>query len=74
MKAQGGTTAVVEREGRGRGRHFLAACTCYYRFAVDFTVLAANRVLTEREIGEPEAFVEKGVRVILAGLGVATQQ
>jgi AcrR family transcriptional regulator len=33
-----------------------------------FTLLAANRVLTENEIGSPEAFLEAGVRVILAGL------
>lgn len=34
-----------------------------------FTLLAANRVLTERETGPQEAFLEEGVRVILAGLG-----
>jgi AcrR family transcriptional regulator len=39
-----------------------------------FTLLAANRVLTEREVGEPEAFLEQGVRVILAGLHVAAQK
>ncbi|SDD37741.1 transcriptional regulator, TetR family [Massilia sp. PDC64] len=39
-----------------------------------FTLLAANRVLTERETGDPEAFIEKGVRVILAGLHVASQK
>lgn len=39
-----------------------------------FTLLAANRVLTEREIGDPAAFFEKGVRVILAGLHVASQK
>jgi AcrR family transcriptional regulator len=39
-----------------------------------FTLLAANRVLTEREIGAPEAFLEKGVEVILAGLDVAAQK
>ncbi len=35
-----------------------------------FTLLAANRVLTERETGAPEAFLEEGVRVILAGLAL----
>jgi AcrR family transcriptional regulator len=39
-----------------------------------FTLLAANRVLTEREIGAPEAFLAKGVEVILAGLDVAAQK
>ena len=39
-----------------------------------FTLLAANRVLTEREIGAPEAFLEKGVRVILAGLDAASRK
>jgi hypothetical protein len=38
------------------------------------TLLAANRVLTERDIGVPEAFLEKGVRVILAGLGAASRK
>ena len=33
-----------------------------------FTLLAANRVLTEKEIGPPEAFLESGVQIILAGL------
>jgi AcrR family transcriptional regulator len=33
-----------------------------------FTLLAANGVLAERETGAPEAFLEEGVRVILAGL------
>nr|WP_314538954.1 TetR/AcrR family transcriptional regulator [uncultured Massilia sp.] len=33
-----------------------------------FTLLAANRVLTEREVGAPDAFMAAGVRVILAGL------
>lgn len=33
-----------------------------------FTLLAANRVLTEREVGAPEVFIAAGVRVILAGL------
>lgn len=36
-----------------------------------FTLLAANRVLTERETGPQEAFLEEGVRVILAGLAAA---
>jgi len=36
-----------------------------------FTLLAANRVLTEKETGPPEAFVEEGVRTILAGLAGA---
>ena len=39
-----------------------------------FTLLAANRLLTERETGAPEAFLEEGVRVILAGLDVAAQK
>jgi hypothetical protein len=39
-----------------------------------FTLLAANRVLTEREIGDPAAFLEKGVQVILAGLDVASHK
>jgi len=39
-----------------------------------FTLLAANRVLTERETGAPEAFLEEGVRVILAGLDGAVQK
>lgn len=39
-----------------------------------FTLLAANRVLTERETGAPEAFLEKGVRVILAGLDAASHK
>ncbi len=34
-----------------------------------FTLLAANRMLTEADSGAPEAFIEAGVRVILAGLG-----
>lgn len=33
-----------------------------------FTLLAANQVLTEEEVGAPEAFIAAGVRVILAGL------
>jgi AcrR family transcriptional regulator len=36
-----------------------------------FTLLSANRVLTERETGAPEAFLAEGVRVILAGLQAA---
>lgn len=32
-----------------------------------FTLLAANRVLTEHEVGPPEAFLEEGVRIILDG-------
>ena len=39
-----------------------------------FTLLAANRVLTERDTGAPEAFLEEGVRVILAGLHAAPQK
>jgi AcrR family transcriptional regulator len=39
-----------------------------------FTLLAANRVLTEPDVGAPEAFLEKGVGVILAGLDVASQK
>ena len=123
---------AAARHVREPRRQILAACTCYYRFAVDnpayaqvmfgtdrelwdkaeplpalertraillrviyhcqlsgdlaggldekkvlgllwahvhgFTLLAANRVLTERETGGPEAFLEEGVRIILAGL------
>lgn len=33
-----------------------------------FTLLAANRVLTERETGPAETFLEDGVRTILTGL------
>lgn len=36
-----------------------------------FTLLAANRVLTDKEVGAPDAFIEEGVRIILAGLGAA---
>jgi len=32
-----------------------------------FTLLAANRVLTEHEVGPPEPFLEEGVRIILDG-------
>jgi AcrR family transcriptional regulator len=123
---------AAARQARDPRRQILAACVCYYRFAVDnpgyaqvmfgtdrelwdkaeplpaldriraillriiyqcrlagdlprgvdekkvlgllwahvhgFTLLAANGVLTERETGAPEAFLEEGVRVILAGL------
>lgn len=38
-----------------------------------FTLLAANRVLTEKETGPPEAFLESGVRIILAGLAGAAR-
>lgn len=125
---------AAARHAREPRRQIFAACTCYYRFAVDnsayaqvmfgtdrelwnkaeplpalvrtrtillgiikrcqstgdlpggldekkvlgllwahvhgFTLLAANRLLTERETGAPEAFLEEGVRVILAGLHV----
>jgi AcrR family transcriptional regulator len=35
-----------------------------------FTLLAANGMLTKDDTGAPEAFVEAGLRAILAGLGV----
>jgi AcrR family transcriptional regulator len=129
---------AAARHPRDPCRQVVAACTCYYRFAVDnpsyaqvmfgtdrelwdkaepppaldrtravlqriiyhcqlsgdlpggldekevlgllwahvhgFTLLSANRVLTERELGAPEAFLEKGVKIILAGLHVAAQK
>jgi AcrR family transcriptional regulator len=39
-----------------------------------FTLLAANRMLTEPDVGAPEAFLERGVQVILAGLHAASQK
>jgi AcrR family transcriptional regulator len=131
MLAQALEDAAAQHPREPR-RQILAACTCYYRFAVEnpghaqvmfgtdrelwdkaeplpalertrailqrviyhcqlsgdlpggldekkvlgllwahvhgFTLLAANRALTERETGAPEAFLEEGVRVILDGL------
>jgi len=129
---------AAARHPRAPRRQIVAACTCYYRFAVDnpayaqvmfgadrelwdkaeplaaldctraillriidrcqssgdlpgglaqkkvlgllwahvdgFTLLAANRLLTKRETGAPEAFLEEGVRINLAELHVAAQK
>jgi AcrR family transcriptional regulator len=124
--------AVVAQHAQAPRRQIVAACTCYYRFAVEnpgyaqvmfgtdrelwdkaeplpaldrtraillrivyhcqlagelpgeidqkkvvgllwahvhgFTLLAANRVLDAHEVGAPDAFLEEGVHILLAGI------
>ena len=87
MTEQRGTTTVAGREGRRRiidrcqasgdlpgGLDQKKVLGLLWAHVHGFTLLAANRVLTERETGAPEAFVEEGVRVILAGFHVAAQK
>jgi AcrR family transcriptional regulator len=79
LPARERTRAILLRIVRGarragdlpRGRPAKEVLGLLWAHIHGFTLLAANGALTQDDIGAPEAFVEAGVGVILAGLRAA---
>ena len=84
MTEQRGTTTVAGREGRRRiidrcqasgdlpgGLDQKEVLGLLWAHIHGFTLLAAHGALTEDDHGGPDAFLEAGVSVILAGLDAA---